>query len=332
MKRALAFFLAALLALLPLASLAAEKTLTFQGVKVKTGATKLNMKKTVITSIADFAKFLKKLPNLKQVDMFSTPVTAADIDVLEKAVPNVKFGWTIRIPCTSRNKDGVARGDHLIRTDATAFSTLHNNESPLHTSEDFAVLKYCTQMRALDLGHNNVTDLNFLYSMPYLRVLIIGRNHVTDLTPVGTLKDLEYLEAFTNEIESVKPLLNCKHLMDLNIPNNRVTDPELFAEMKQLKRLFAYNYGWRTMQKDMVPASLKSLIKKALPNCRIDFSQAGVQIGKGTWRDSPHYDVIRSMFPAKIGAKQGGYIPFEDSYPDSAVVSATEKPASKVSK
>ncbi len=304
MKRLLAVML--LLAVLCPSAPAETAALTFQNaVTAAADAEYVDLGGVKADTIGGLIGFLQKLPNLKKVDMFATPVYAKQIRQLTQALPQVEFGWTMCIECRNPHHPEITR--HLIRTDATAFSTLHNSQCTQHTSEDFEILKYCKNLLALDIGHNAVTGLDFLRYLPKLRVLIIGRNSVTDLSPIRNCPDLEYLEAFTNRIESVEPLLSCPHLMDLNIPNNRIKDPELFAQMTSLKRLWAFNYAWAyEMDVDRVPAAVKTLIRNALPDTRINWYAAGTD----EWRTPhEHYAVIREMF------NTGVYIPFRDSYP-----------------
>ena len=59
-------------------------------------------------------EMLTLYPNLKQVDMFDIPVSRLQAEELENLYPGITFGWTLKIGT-----------DHLVRTDATAFSTLH---------------------------------------------------------------------------------------------------------------------------------------------------------------------------------------------------------------
>jgi hypothetical protein len=303
-KRFIALLTLALL-LLSVAGLGEGNTVVFQGqVEVSADAEYVDLGDVKAKSMDDLIAFLEKLPNLKKVDMFETYLYARDVETLAQRFPDVEFGWTMLINC--KNPNHPERKYHMIRTDATAFSTLHNNQCTMHTSEDFAILKYCKNLVALDIGHNAVTTLDFLAAMPKLRVLIIGRNQVKDLSPLKNCPDLEYLEAFTNQIESVEPLLSCPYLMDLNIPNNCVKDPELFCQMTFLKRLWIFNYASpRDFNKDTMPQKTKSAIKQALPGCRINTYSSGT----GEWRmNTKHYQVISDMFTT------GAYIPFEDSH------------------
>ena len=300
MKRWIAgLLLVTLLLSLTSAALAADKV-SYEGFSCAVTAKKINLGATKVTDLKKFEAFLDKLPDLKVCNMFKTTMTKDWAEKLTKRYPQVEFGWTFRIKCSNKPT-------HVIRTDATAFSTLHNNRSMMHTSEDFEVLKYCKRLRAVDIGHNAVTDLSFLSGLTRLRVLIIGRNKVKDLSPLKNCPELEYLEAFTNQISSVKPLLSCPHLMDLNIPNNRVQDPELFAKMTSLKRLWAFNYAWSDLHTNRVPQDIRGKVKKALPKCKINWTSSGTN----GWRENTkHYDVIVEMF------QTGTYIPFHDSYPE----------------
>lgn len=252
----------------------------------------IDMGKVRVTEMNDFIKFLQKLPNIKKVDMFNTNMYTKDIDLLAAAFPNIEFGWTMRI------------GDHWVRTDATAFSTLHNNSSTMHSEKHFQYLKYCKNLLALDIGHNAVRNLNFLYDLPNLKVLILACNiELRDITPVGSLKNLEYLELFKNDIHDISCLANCTNLIDLNICFNRIKDWTPLHGLDKLERLWLYNSNnWSAeypVDKQVVYA-----LKEALPNCHVDSTSYSTL---GGWREHDRYYVIYHMF------KYGEYIPFFDA-------------------
>ena len=62
-----------------------------------------------------------------------------------------------------------------IRPGMTAFSTLKGRQEPRYTAEDVAgpLTENCPDLLALDLGHNNVSDLSFITAWPKLRRLIV---------------------------------------------------------------------------------------------------------------------------------------------------------------
>ena len=156
---------------------------------------------------------------------------------------------------------------------------------------------------ALDVGHNIIKDVSFLYDLPKLRVLILACNCIKDITPVGSLKDLEYLEIFWNQIEDISPLKNLTHLVDLDIVNNYIKDLTPLHEMKQLKRLWTHHFNMKGMMRPWEPIDA---LRAALPDTHIDNDSTSTA---GGWRVHPHYDVIYRMFRTTV------YEPFEDSYP-----------------
>ena len=237
---------------------------------------------------------LAEYPKLQKVNMFSMPLTASQADELSALYPQIEFGWTLKIG-----------PDHLVRTDATAFSTLHRSGDIGHSAKALSVLRYCKKLKALDIGHNHVDDISWLTELPDLRVLIIAINRITDLTPLASLPRLEYLELFSNRITDLAPLSGLTRLMDLNICYNRISDFSPLYEMTWLKRLWigrAANRG-----NPGVPQEVIDTLKAKLPATAIDYRSEPTL---GGWREHPHYDVIHEMFSGIY------YIPFSDSFPD----------------
>ena len=284
MKRLLIWLL-----LLMLFGSAQAEPLTFQKTfTADSTAESIDFGDVQVKNIDKLIEYLAQFPNLKKVDMFATHIYPSSIDKLAAAFPLVEFGWTMRI------------GDHWVRTDQTAFSTLHGNTSPQHDEDDFRYLKYCRNLLALDIGHNAVKDVSFLYDLPKLKVLILACNQIVDITPVGSLTDLQYLELFKNEIEDISPLTACTELLDLNICFNQITDWTATHSLPKLERLWLYNSNnWS--EKDPVPEEAIAAIKAALPQCQIDSTSYSTL---GGWRDHKRYYVVFNMF------KYSEYVPF----------------------
>ncbi len=288
------FFISLLMALILIAgsSLAKADPVSYGTVTADSSASYIDMGDMVVEDWDSFYDFLAQFPHLKKVDMFATYVKKPKIEELAARFPDLEFGWSMVIV------------EHIIRTDQTAFSTLHGDPSnPQHTGEDFSILKYCKNLMALDVGHNIIKDCSFLYGLPKLRLLIIACNNITDITPIGSLKDLEYLELFWNEVEDLTPLTNLTHLMDLNIVNNYIKDLTPLYEMKQLKRLWIKNYNKHGMLRPWEPVEA---LRNALPDTYIDNESTSTA---GGWRNHPHYDTLYRMFRTTV------YEPFEDSWP-----------------
>ncbi len=265
---------------------------TFESVTVVRNSEFIDMGDTIVSDYASFIKFLDGMPFLKKVDMFSTVIPVDKVEYLAERYPKVEFGWTIYI--------GNSKHNHVVRTDDLVFSTLHSNKSPEHTDRDFAALRFCKNMMALDIGHNACADLSFLYSMPNLRVLIIGRNSVADITPISSLHELQYLELFTNVITDLSALSELQNLLDLNICFNKISDFTPLYGLKSLERLWMYNSNCYDERYPVNPDKVKT-IKKALPHCRVDSTS---YVTQGGWREGERYEKIREMFRSNV------FIPF----------------------
>lgn len=297
--------LAALFCLMLLLSCAQADTVTYnKQLTVDTSAEYVDFGDVHISDWTTVGDFLHKLPNLKRCDMFGTYIYRKYCDQLAAEFPDVEFGWTIRF--------GTPDCWHVVRTDQTAFSTLHSSRSPEHTSEQFSVLKYCKKLKALDIGHNQATDISWLENLPELRVLIIALNHIEDISALEKLPKLEYLEIFHNSISDLSPLKNLTHLMDISLGYNSITDVSVLTELEHLKRVWCYHANYYRPWGE--PADLSeaqvSALRKALPAAHIDSVSDPTLNG---WRSGhPHYLIIAEIF------RTGKYIPFADSFDDPA--------------
>ena len=318
MHRKTLWLMIGLTALLCAFSLTASAEVSYMGMTFDESAEYIDLGNTVVRDFSELKAFLSQFPNLKKVDMYATEMYKDDCDRLADAFPEVEWGWLLVIPARDHS--------HYIRTDSTAFSTLHSNKSVHHTSEDFEILKYCHNLMALDVGHNEVRSLDFLYDLPNLRILIIACNYVEDITPIETLEKLEYAELFKNKIHDISPLQNLQHLMDLNLAFNGIEDWSPLWEMTSLKRLWVYQGGNYSGGKNMTKQQVNEL-KAALPDCYLDsthYSTSGgwrgqtvKKNGKEVLIPHPHYKVLQEIFPPDQKTNPSlMYKPFEDSYPD----------------
>ena len=154
-------------------------------------------------------------------------------------------------------------------------------------NEDIEVLKYCTELRALDIGHQAVTDISVLSGLTELRVLIIADNKITDLTPLKNLKKLEYLEFFMNKVTDLTPLAECTELIDLNFGwNYKIADLTPIYSLKKIERLWLPTTAVKEEQHEEIIA--------AFPNAKIIFKD--VDSTSSGWREHPRYKPMRNMF------------------------------------
>ena len=287
--------LAGMLCCLLMLGCAAAETVAFQGLEVDSGIETLDMGKTRVYNWEKFYAFLDQLPNLKRVEMYSSLIEADVFKTLSTRYPDVTFGATLHI------------SERHVRTDVTAFSTLLMGDERKATYDQCAMLRWCPNLYALDIGHNPVKNLDFLYDLPELRVLIVAICDVTDITPIGSLKHLEYLEIFHNRIEDISCLADLPYLMDLNLVKNRIADIRPVKNLKRLQMLWMHLYN----QDDPTApdAALVQELQEALPDCQIDWESTSTG-GAWRWPVHSHYKTLNGMFHNRA------YEPFEDSDPE----------------
>lgn len=317
MKKLIVTGLALLLICLAVAGLAEETTVTFTSerggkITVDKNVEEIDLGKMVLNrqgnDFNNLVSFINQLPNLKKLDMYNTEVYASQVESLHAACPQVEFGWTMVIPCD--NPLHPERTPHKVRTDQTAFSTLHNSQCALHSTWDLQILRFCKNLKALDIGHNAIDNLKFLYEMPQLKVLILGKNNITDITPLGSLKELEYLELFSNKVTDITPLAGCESLVDLNIANNSIGDFSPLTKLTHLRRLFVYNSAFGSNNGPISDATV-SMLRASLPGCRVDNATGGAH---GAWRDHHRYNTLLEMFWERenVPAQIHKYVPFKN--------------------
>ena len=300
MKRGLLILLTVLLAMTFIPGMAEQAEtaeapageLSFQGVSIspETEILDFDAQGVQVTDVKALAEVLDKLPDLKEVHLFDSDLSNDDMGWLfDRYYPRVFFGFTIKI------------GPHVIRTDQTAFSTLHHSgetkEDKRHTSAELYPLRMCTRLKALDLGHNYLTDLNFLHWLPDIEVLIISPNYgLKDISAVATLKNLVYLECFNTPISDVEALAGLTKLQDLNLTMNRhIRDISPLYDLPNLKR-----FWWGGL---MITNEQRREMRSRHPGCVF---RAVSDPTSGGWRKGSHFKTLFSFF------RTGVYVPFPD--------------------
>lgn len=100
--------------------------------------------------------------------------------------------------------------------------------------EDVECLKYCTEVRYIDMGHSYVDNCEFVKYMPYLDTLILADSWLKDLEPLRTCENLTYLEVFSSKVTDISPLADLEQLQYLNISNCKITDISPLYELDNL--------------------------------------------------------------------------------------------------
>ena len=167
--------------------------------------------------------------------------------------------------------------------------------------ENVEVLKYCTDVVYLDIGHNTkLSNFDFINYMPKLKIAIVVDSKIRSLEPFANCPELEWLEIVAcGNISDLSPLANCKNLKGLNMSCvHSVKDLTPLFELENMERLYLGNHK---VPKDMVQAA-----RDALPNTWItDFARSSGNVSRNYaigWRlDSKGvraewYKEIREIF------------------------------------
>ena len=243
--------------------------------------------------LSQIAQALDALPNIKKVIMNKySPSLDGINNYLLKPYPDVEFSWTLNwLICSGRRVK--------LRSDATAFSTGKGRQDPRYTAKQiWERLQYFPDLVAIDVGHNNVSDLSFLTNFPGLKRLICvdSQKPVRDLTPLADLKELEYIELFMQDITDISPLADHTKLLDLNLCHNNITDLSPLYSCTSLERLhISYN-------PNLTDEEVAKLQEK-LPNCVIE-TETYQSTGAG-WREHDRYFTLIESF------ENNTYIPFD---------------------
>jgi len=91
----------------------------------------------------------------------------------------------------------------------------------------------------------------------------LSNNNITDVPPLAGLTKLEKLYLSQNQITDLKPLAGLTNLKVLGLGNNRITNLRPLVGLTKLEKLWLHG--------NQIPHAQKTMIKQALPNCKIYF-------------------------------------------------------------
>lgn len=156
------------------------------------------------------------------------------------------------------------------------------------TDEECANLRYCRNMKYLDLGHNTeLTNLSFVRELSELKVLIASGSLVSDLSGFENCKKLEFLElAYCGKLSDLSPLAGCDNLKNLNVSHTKVSDLTPLDGLP-LERFFCVYTA--------VPSAEQKIFQELHADCWTHFysNAEGYPYGIG-WRydDATHFSDI----------------------------------------
>ena len=209
------------------------------------------------------------LPYLKNLHYLKLDSCGIDNETMEKLrddFPDIKVVWRVYF------------GSYHCLTDTEMIWATGGSVNDTTSG----VLKYCTDVKYLDLGHSLITRVDFLNYMPKLEVAILAISWVTDIEPIANCPNLEYLELFSTRVTDLSPLAKCTHLQHLNVGHTvdtknytiGPTDISCLYDLPELKRFYCtMSYVPEEQQKEMMERH---------PDCECEFRW--IDPAEGFWR------------------------------------------------
>lgn len=239
------------------------------------------------------------MKNLTYLDMDFCGVSNEDMAVIRDAYPNVKVVWRVWF------------GDnYTARTDVEKILASKPSAGGELRDRDAQILKYCTDVKYLDVGHNVLlSDMSFVAYMPDLEVAILAMDAFTDITPLENCTKLEYLELQTNDdLVDITPLGKLTNLEHLNIAHCRkISDISPLFNLTKLKRLWLGSTG-------PVPKEQIAALKDALPDCEFNTTVYDDPTSEGwridhvdPWTNQVYYNERYELLCKQFGYIEGDY-------------------------
>lgn len=231
------------------------------------------------SSLEGLEDAVRYLPELEYIDLLEAGADVEDLDRLSAINPDIFFLWEFK-------HDGFT-----IRTDIQVYSSLRGRGSRRFTDEDmYPMLKYCTKLRALDLGHCDLRDISLIGELEQLEVLILADNpNLVDASPIGNLENLIYMELFQcDKIEDYSFLNKLSKMKDLNLCYDPIPNLDFLENMPDISFLMVKYTG---IDKEEI-----EYWKEIYPDTRFVLYDGNIHSCDSGWRETVRNSQIRYSF------------------------------------
>ena len=213
------------------------------------------------------------------MDLLEAGAKLEDLDRFDELRPDVFWLWEFTF-----------QGWQKIRTDIRVYSSLNGYQTSRSLDYYYPIIKYCKHLRALDLGHNSITDITPIGELRELEVLILADNFITDASPLAKLHELVFLELFMNYgIEDYSFLNELTKLKDLNLCYCRTLEHLDFLEnMPELE--------FAMFKRTAVSPEEFAQWQERLPDTRLVLADGDIESSGSGWRLTGRNHQIRTAF------------------------------------
>ena len=196
------------------------------------------------------------LPNCTYIKLDSCGISDATMGQFRADNPDKKVVWR------------VFADKYSIMTDAEVLYMPNKLDDG-----DISGLKYCTEVKYLDMTNCKITNINFISSMPNLECAILTLTRISDISPVTNCPNLTWLElANCSLIDNISCLSGMGNLKNLNVSGTKITDISALNNLP-LERF--------KCAKSSIAKSTVEAFADSHPNCMV--SNKGLATGHG-WR------------------------------------------------
>lgn len=199
--------------------------------------------------IADNLNGLIKLKNLKYLNLSNCRLN--NTLSLTKLTSLTEL-WLDSLGLTSRSIYGLSNLSNLKTlslkqnlltdiADIAGLNKLHYLDLGNNEIQDIQVLSGLTNLVELNLTDNKISDLRSLYSLKKLKILNIGGNSIEDIFALSRLTQLERLDASGNKINKIIILRDLPGLINIHLDANPIEDcPVEFWKRNDIRQIRAY--------------------------------------------------------------------------------------------
>ena len=235
---------------------------------------------------------LRCMPALKTLDMDSCGLSNEEMAVIRDEFPGVKVIWRVWFG-----------ENYSVRTDVEKILASKPSVGGMLTPENTQALQYCTDVKYLDLGHNEcLTDISFIAYMSKLEVCILAMDYWSDASPLANCTNMEYLEVQETDLTDLSPLaglVNLKHLNICNLDSGGTVDLSPLYGMSKMERLWIG--GWTPIDRSQLEQ-----LQASMPDAEINTTAGDptegrwryVDLNLDTWQyvQHPRYAQLRQEF------------------------------------
>ena len=204
-------------------------------------------------TVADVTRLCEQFPGVafnyefqlfgQQISTLAEELTFDSIQIGNEGVDEFRAALAIMQNCTRVRLDSCGIDDEIMaqlrsefpeknvawRVFAGRYSVMTDEEMirmPNNlTDKQAQVLKYCTNVRYMDLTSSKISHIEFAADMPLLECVVLSLTGISDLSPLSGCENLTWLELYAcSRIKDLSPLSGSQSLKYLNISATQVKD------------------------------------------------------------------------------------------------------------